>query len=465
MSFAIQRVSMFFLNIFQKPVSRIAPKTREKVMTVCFFLLSAALISYFCAPFYIQLRWKMLIGCVLMAVILLMSLDRKVAPVKWTLLLTVPYFLVCLFLMQSGVTQSFEYLPNALVCLVAFPAFWLVWTGRGDFQVLYRCFARGFTFAYWIFLALSVLFAPLAANYYSGLAINPNGMGMILSVALVSSIYLFEISVGKLRWVYLATAGNVIAMSFLSQSRSALLSHVAVLIVWFIYIAVKEHRRWRVMLRRWLFPVLAILLSLVIMYTLLTTVNQLFSFDIDDVYYDIAVYVSEHSKSGETEILFRADAFSDKLEFGDLMTLRLLQGISNNSDISTGRFNIWSAFLGERTLLGHPSEYKFIVPATGSVAGTAHNTPIQIGYDSGFPNTFFWFALNAASGLYAIFYAVRRRREGINAFFPLLCIVAYGITSMVESSYNPLTGTLPLAYFIAMTPLFKRGSCARIEKQ
>ncbi len=123
-------------------------------------------------------------------------------------------------------------------------------------------------------------------------------------------------------------------------------------------------------------------------------------------------------------------------------------------DYSNGRRDTWKLYWDSLTVAGHPT-----MQADPQIAH-AHNTYLQAAYDHGIPFGVLFFVFYLLSGIKSVHYYVARRQKDAYAVFPMIIILAFGMTGVVEWVFHPC---IPLGFaFLAvqapliMQPLKKR---------
>lgn len=114
----------------------------------------------------------------------------------------------------------------------------------------------------------------------------------------------------------------------------------------------------------------------------------------------------------------------------------------DTKDYSNGRRDTWKLYWEHLTKEGHPT-----MQVDKQIAH-AHNTYLQSAYDHGIFFGIFFLIFCMLSGMKSIHYYVVRRRKDAYAAFPLIIVLAFGMTSMVEWVFHPC---IPLGFaFLAM---------------
>ena len=121
----------------------------------------------------------------------------------------------------------------------------------------------------------------------------------------------------------------------------------------------------------------------------------------------------------------------------------------NKKDYSNGRTDIWKLYLSKLNLDGH------LTMQIEKEIAHAHNTFLQSAYDHGMIFGVLFLLFCIASGCKAIHYYFARKNHDVYAAFPLIIMLAFGMTSMVEWVFHPC---IPLGFvFLAvLAPLIKQ---------
>lgn len=131
----------------------------------------------------------------------------------------------------------------------------------------------------------------------------------------------------------------------------------------------------------------------------------------------------------------------------------------NKKDISNGRLEIWEKYLSKLDVDGH------LTMQVEKEIAHAHNTFLQAAYDHGTLYGILFLLFCIASGVKSIHYYIVRRKKDAYAAFPLIIMLAFGMTSMVEWVFHPCI-PLGFAFLAVLAPLIRqplqRSRCRRV---
>lgn len=114
----------------------------------------------------------------------------------------------------------------------------------------------------------------------------------------------------------------------------------------------------------------------------------------------------------------------------------------DKKDYSNGRLDVWRLYLENLNADGHMT-----MQADKEIAH-AHNTYLQSAYDHGIVFGIVFLVFCILSGCKSVHYYIVRRRKDEYAAFPLIIMLAFGMTSMVEWVFHPC---IPLGFtFLAV---------------
>lgn len=114
----------------------------------------------------------------------------------------------------------------------------------------------------------------------------------------------------------------------------------------------------------------------------------------------------------------------------------------DKKDYSNGRRDVWKLYLDNLNVDGHAT-----MQADKEIAH-AHNTYLQSAYDHGILFGIVFLVFCILSGCKSVHYYIVRRKKDEYAAFPLIIMLAFGITSMVEWVFHPC---IPLGFtFLAV---------------
>lgn len=456
----MQTVFLFLLKPFVSLSKKMAETLKSRLIQFSFFMImilvylqhtgiSDSILQVLPLPSIVRYVFFDLLGCVFMAIIVVCSIKGPLQRMRTNAFLTLIWAGMCVFFLASALITSLDWAGVTLIFAFVFPCLYFVWNNRGDYAQLFSLFMKGVFPFHILFFIGSMLFSPIGSGQYRGLFTNANSLGQYLT--LMFPLFLFEygsvMHEKRLRTKIkpLIGLGTTVAFILFSASRTAILSNLIVFAVWLIAKFLFEQKEngvqaiIRTVMMRLLPLVLAIALSLPVSFGLIKGATTV-------------VYTTlSHFNLLPEEYAYLDPTLGNQL---DVLARRMETDGKDADQLSTHRTLIWKAFSSRILPFGH-ERGKIYVHEYG-VAGTAHNSIIQIAYDSGMGTVLFYFAINAYTGFRAVLYYLRRRKTDSHALFPLLMMPGYLATSLLASCYAPFAYGVALAYWLVQAPLFEK---------
>ena len=445
--------------------------------------ITSLILQHLPLPSVIKYVFFDLLGCVLMAVVAICSIQGPLQRKRCNAMMTLLWAGMCIFFIVSAIYTSLDWAAISIIFTLVFPCVYFIWNNRGDYGTLFRLVTKGLVSFNLVFFVLSVLFSPITGGQYRALFTNANSLGQYLTCTI--PLFMMNYTRAWRKWEqkprtaspvrpewrhpgslfrYAAFAcrahkgllpsllglGTSVALIVFSRSRTALLAAAISFALWFVlnYIVAHWGEGIKAIALRAIKQILPMLLAVVICVpgTFWLVKGGTYA-----VYYYAAV----------NDLLPEEYAYLDprlqgtKLDDAINAAMDRLDTEGKTADqVTTHRTLIWKAFADRVEPLGH-ERGKIYVHDYG-VAATAHNCIIQILYDSGIFTALFYFAINVASGFRALLYYLRRRKGDPYAIFPVLLMPGYLVTSLLASSYPPFAYSIALVYWLVQAPLFEK---------
>lgn len=438
--------------IYEKSTNQISENNRNIIIATCFFILTIIQFLSMYRPmgvFTSSVRdWSFFI---LVAVITVVSVDRKLETIKFNLVIYIPYALMAVFILIASLHhdlgKSFMIMP--IVMLVSFLCLFYVWGNRKDYDVLFTSFAR----AYMVFtigvIIVSILFCPYFKDQlvhlygYSIMGINPNGFAKLLLPSIVSGVYLLISSKYKIEMIISAIiVGAAGYLLVITQSRAGMLGLILLSIVGIIYLRrnnIKEKCNNTINLKS---LTIIIIIAVITMAGLLQYFSPLINEplknpveametkeEIENVYSSVTKEESDDSYSYVGQI--GSEIIADN------------QFLLKLDTYSAGRISIWSAYLDNITLSGRSENLLVWGP---------HNQYIEMSYKTGILTGIIWLCLSLLIGGIIVHKCVKTKKEFW--LFQLLAFIVFFIISMLDTGTFPTQRSFIFMYFLSLAPLF-----------
>ena len=185
------------MNLIGKISLKINDKVRERLLQCSLMLIGICAYMYSSLlPINVHLLIKCIIGVLIMAAIILFSIDREIKPVKVNPIIVGLWGMIAVFQLIGGIVTSVEYLPMGCVWLIGFPTLFLVWNNRQDYEVLFRGIYRGCLYSALFCMVCSMIFIPINSSGYAGVFRGINAISTHASA--IFAIVLLKILTDKI---------------------------------------------------------------------------------------------------------------------------------------------------------------------------------------------------------------------------------------------------------------------------
>ncbi len=325
------------------------------------------------------------------------------------------------------------YIVYAFIFLFQMPIF-IFSIDRETLTKIILSFSKWFVLFYSLYIVGSLLISPLGKGQYCGVFTNPNLWGECVATAILVILYLIgKTNNFKFKIYLFLLLGISVANVLLSRSRTTLLAVVAIVIVYIIYLVrIKE-------------PVFNKKTVTCLIAAVIVGVSSTYGILINITPYTaeaIGIEIGKEDLSGGFE-----ESISGTYD-------RYLKGINNEGSISSGRVEIWKTYISQLSIWGHDAVE---LPINGyfdqNFKTNAHNTFIQIGYQSGIPGLILFAIQFITMGL---FYLRKLFGKEISMENYLL-IAAFGQTivyMMLSNSFGPYSSFSLIIYWMYILPMY-----------
>lgn len=258
-------------------------------------------------------------------------------------------------------------------------------------------------------------------------------------------------------FVLVAAVANIL----LTMSRTALLTFVVNVIAVVILAAVSYKKEIKQILTEGIIIGIAVIFSFPMMYSAIRVVpaivNEPVRYEIEpqerhymiyegdvvdsDKYMTIERYFNlffgrfqseEEARKVQDEDMLLAYIGKDSLPVSHPMVENSSESTENETDISNGRFDIYTEYIKNFRLSGHES-----MLLEGADYAHAHNSYIQVAYDFGIPAGIAFLALCAMTLWNAIILVYRYGKNYHIFMVPFSLIIVFGFTSLTEWAFHP----------------------------
>lgn len=455
--------------------SQLSEGTRSKIRTGLYFVLFFVGLLYAASILDgVHLLIKCVVGAGQMGLIILFTVNGTVQPVKWNKPIAIMWFGMGLLQLASGIFVSLEYLPMAMIWLVAFPVLFLVWNNRRDYIVLFREVAIAGNICFVFLSVTSVVFYPMNVLQYGGFVNNPNGMGQWITFAFPLIVFLHyqEKNSQIKKWLYRAELALILLLCFASKGRTAILTvglMFAVLLVLrlvsnkndFAYYARQGGKFllcaalvWAVCLAVNLIPQAAANAN--VQPEPSTIETTLPSEDTSES----SEQTLESEETDPTQEQMLTVPAAQQTGVGAMITnfINRMLGLDKTGtsleDYSSGRIGIWVGALEAMNLLGHPSREHIVTYRNGDVGSNVHNVILQWCYDNGLVAGLLFTIMMIWAGILFVKRSLRKDNlSGINSYM-LIVHAGFVCTAMFASVNLPFLYLISFLYYLSFAVLF-----------
>lgn len=398
----------------------------------------------------------------LVMIILSLVLFKKEASLDNISWLTVGVFLVIgvSYGIAGIIYRVPTYIVNGFIFVLQLPLFYLCIKQHTIEKVVFY-YAKAYVILSTILLLVCILVYPLGAGQYQGVFNNPNLTGEFLTTLSICTLYVFQRtshSVSKTASAILF--GISFALVIFTRSRTSILACVFILIAYVVYLIRGKEKIGK--------SVVALLLSVVVAFPIT------FFFLNNITPYTSATVIEIADRSGCTLAIFdnldeseepNNNSIKDELEAS---TDRLLKGINNDSSFSSGRVQIWQAYIENISIKPHRPDLVSFTYDGQTLKANAHNSFLQVAYQSGILSGLLYLILYTIAGITALITLFRYRAslEGMFAIMVLANSVPYVLLS---NTFGPYTSFSLLPFWIISVPYFlnvnnKKSNASRKDK-
>lgn len=304
------------------------------------------------------------------------------------------------------------------------------------------CFGTAIVFVG--FALISIIFVPLSYTQYASIIGNPNELGQYLVFVIPSMLFLYDSS-HKLRYILLADVA--ICFIIFSISRTSYVCVVAIIIVSIAYYLISEGMKNTLVSGMKNLILFCIVFFLI--FGMMTTGNKALR-DLEKVLFGQEyIFYAKLYKYDGTHV--------DLNDLGNYIGMRIIKGVEEEKEdgkaqkktdiqeMSSGRTNIWHAFIVKVNFIGHQSDEWVYTKALGYTEDDAHNTYIDNAYYYGIISAIIMigYIIYLARALIRESYIVIKKRKK-NSEFYLRCgiFASFFITSMLASVFSPFHSSI-----------------------
>ncbi len=339
---------------------------------------------------------------------------------------------------------------NIVMISFVMPAFYLVWNNRKDYATLFKNISAGFIASMAVWLMANFIFFPHAQyfrqgnNAYMGMSANENTLAMCMSGALICSIYMFSVTKGLSKYLYIALSAVFMGTIILTTARASFLGAAVSILAWLIYY-IKNYVIGKNSRENEILPLVILI---------------------------VALFLSSYVTKGLMEIvgIERADA-ETSTETEVYAPVHSPLGDKINT-LTSGRLDLWQYHIKDPKIFGADYDEYWEKAHSEGVTLDAHNSTIGITYRFGYLAGISFLLIQA----FAIWFVIkaifmrkplpdkkiegRRRRRDIKSSdyksFVVLGVTMFCSAGIVESLEVMSRWMVTMIFYFSLTPMFCR---------
>ena len=361
-----QKIQNKLIQWILQPLGAFMERFSEKQRKILFCggCLMIFFTHFFYSAFPTRFRFLYLytFDCLMLGLMILAILPAKLKAIRFDRILAVPWVVVVVFMLIAGVTKTEDYLPDAMLFLVAYPVIFIVGCNLNFSRVQHWLFLT-VRISFAVFLVILLLFFPITQRQYPGFFTNVNAFAIYLALVFSASLLqlLEEEKAGPRFWFCLASTGISAALTYYSNSRTGLAGILSAFLFTFFLLLFIDRGNFP---KRYIHVFLSVILSIAVFLpstiylsripqTVITTLSQI----------SRPVGPQETAPSA-LEVLDQIWK-TEKQKTNTDLTL---------NEISTGRISIWKAYIERLDFWGHSNKDRFFVEARGTLNSTCAGT-------------------------------------------------------------------------------------------
>lgn len=370
----------------------------------------------------------------------------------------------------AAVRFNVDWLSDAIMYVIACPIAFIVW-GNVDYRKILRLLIRSCVISFVIFFIVSSLFFPLDSTQYKSFFSNPNGTSGYLAIAfacLLINAFQDHNRLWKkiVSWVLLGLCGGVLHYT---NSRSGQLAAICTFsFAGILFVFQNKHE----IKQRILYRLLPIALSLLILipgtlyimqvsYNGMCAVTDAASSIFNSA--DTDPSVPNESTDGDKGTNAGDNPDEDNNPFIDYNAVNQANKDRFNASgkdlnrFTTGRADIWKAFLDKSTPFGTGEQPSFYIESINKTYSNPHMTLLLFAYQYGWICAGIYLLFNILSGFKSI-YLVLKNKTDVLSLLPFAITITYGIIFLLETVNLPFVYMSTVLYFFVQAPLLKKTS-------
>lgn len=442
----LQKLFIFVLN----PILGIKNKLDQKKQNFIIYVFACILMalyllwhSYPVLGISTTKNNEMLLGCGVIAIILILSLKDKLVRINWNRFVPVALSICAIWMLGMSFLHPIGpgFRAIALTILVGFPALYFVWGNREDYQTLYLLISKAFSHVLTGYFLICMIFLPAGiatSGRYTGSTVNPNIWGMLCVAAAVCVFFVISETKGKTILLYFFSLWVAVTGVAYSGSRTAFLIILIQSIIFGCY-----YLRHKILRAKDKMKGIAVLLALLL---IIISAVVLPSYVGSQITVNTATEPQAEELENSVEEASALISVLDRLENQD----------SNLDAMSSGRLSLWKTYLENLNLTGHNGNQLLYVSRFDR-SEWAHNTALEYAYRCGFIPGVLFLLVEIYAGIYVLIWLFSKKYEPWR-LFSMLGIISFCCYSVLDVLIYPFEHVIMFLFFIAIMPLYKKKS-------
>jgi len=458
----LQQLYIVVLNPLFRITGLLSDKVRGAILQILLLFFPAYFIALYALLLThreIAVAWhlgnytqKQLLCGVVLAFVILFSVDRPLKKVPWNPLVWGLITLCGIGILGTSLlhTVGSGYRVFGLMLVFEFPALCFVWNNRRDYEVFYDkvCYAGTFVgLCYYVFSCHLAWEGRLAtqAFRYNALMENSNMFSMLGMVMFACALYLLWRK--RRQWAIIVYAAIALAagtaIMLWGQSRISIAACAVGTGCWFLYYLI--HCREKQIVKD-----ILIMLAIVAVATggMLCLSSELTEHN--EAVRDQRIIEAAEQNGRDVEAVKKAVARE-----ADLKDRVLPQDGQSMDEYTSGRIRIWNGYKEKLNLWGNDFNSTDWEELTNNTVVHAHNNFLEMSYRCGVIVGGIFIVTELVCGLIAIAYLFRKKYDAEFYLFPVLFLVIYAFESMFDIATLPFERDAPFYFYLSILPMLE----------
>lgn len=485
----IQEIYVHLINGFLfKATARFSTASKNATVSSCLMVLSIYyLLDYTGLTRYVFKTddGKGLFVLFFVVLIIMFSINDRISKVSFNAPIMCIYYL---FIISIFTARVFHPLRGGrvvfAVTLLVFPAFYIIWENRKEYEWLFCRTAYIWMITSLLFYIASFICLPpdswhFYMGRYTGLATTPNRIGLVSTCLIAASLYMLMQE--KHTVMAILSTGVGFTEVWISGSRTAFLADVVIAVVYTIVILRKKDIFFK---KDQIKPLLGLGIAICVGmagarmaevpavnfgYNGISTMRELT--DSGDKYTDeeIVEYGIDTPENNNNSFLNNiglyvyAEEAEDsnaqenepyKEHQGSTIAERMT-GYNEQEDFSNGRLEIYKQVIDSVNLIGHdmkeePLYYTNAVNGKTRIMG-AHNTPLDFTYTCGIISGLLCLMLELMAAYYVLGFLFSKKTERLGAAYAVMVIAGFGVHSFLDIQVVMGNKSLVFLFFLVFS--------------